>query len=490
MCVGLVLSLLVPVSSFSYSMDRIAPSRSDSSRVYPSARYTTTLQDHFDTSNVATWQQAYFVNDTFWLPGSDAPVFLCVGGEGPALEGDAVVDSVHCSNAAEWLEEKNALMFALEHRYYGCHNISACPVTDFSDEKVALAFLSSRQAVEDVANFVRRMNDEYGLSNKNKWVTWGGSYPGMMAAWSRLKHPELIHASVASSAPVLAQLDMPEYNDRVASAYAVSDNGVGGSQECTEAIRKGHEVVGSLLQSQDGQSRLETIFGLSSGYLQTASSQRQFAGQGVAYFPAQGNDPTCESAGCNIGNICAIMLDESHGEELLRLAYLSKVQQGGKAVDVSVPTYSFWFYQTCTEFGFYQTCETNSSCFFTRGLSTLEHQTAGCSRWDISPSEIEASIEATNAHYGGVRPTGPDGQLGSCVMWPNGEVDPWAGLSVLESPGQEQPVLYVGGASHHAWTHASATSDQPSVGSARLTIRDQVDAFLQQDCSLTNVVNV
>ena len=39
--------------------------------------------DHFDRSNLATFSQRYFINDTFWQgPESNAPVFLCVGGEG------------------------------------------------------------------------------------------------------------------------------------------------------------------------------------------------------------------------------------------------------------------------------------------------------------------------------------------------------------------------------------------------------------------------
>lgn len=96
-------------------------------------RYVTQPQDHFDASNVNTWQQAYYVNDKYWKgAASNAPVFVCVGGEGPPLDGSAVVSSVHCNNAVEWLPETGALMLALEHRYYGCHNQSACPVANFS----------------------------------------------------------------------------------------------------------------------------------------------------------------------------------------------------------------------------------------------------------------------------------------------------------------------------------------------------------------------
>ena len=36
----------------------------------------------------------------------------------------------------------------------------------------------------------------------------------MLAGWFRLKFPQLIHASIASSAPVQAKVDMNEYNGK------------------------------------------------------------------------------------------------------------------------------------------------------------------------------------------------------------------------------------------------------------------------------------
>ena len=83
------------------------------------------------------------MNDTFWVPGSDAPVFLCVGGEGPPLDGSVLVSSPHCNDAVEWLPETKALMLAVEHRYYGCHNASACPYS--ADDAHPLQWLSSHQ---------------------------------------------------------------------------------------------------------------------------------------------------------------------------------------------------------------------------------------------------------------------------------------------------------------------------------------------------------
>lgn len=106
------------------------------------------------------------------------------------------------------------------------------------------------------------------------------------------RYPNLIHASVASSAPVQAQLDMRGYNDVVAAAYSVSDNGVGGSQECTQAIADGHATIKSMFNSTEGRVQLGELFDVSPSIFASHEGQADFAGNGVAYFPAQGNDPS------------------------------------------------------------------------------------------------------------------------------------------------------------------------------------------------------
>ena len=98
--------------------------------------------------------------------------------------------------------------------------------------------------------------------------------------------------------------------------------------------------------------------------------------------------------------------------------------------------------------------------------------------YGISQSEIAANINKTNAFYGGTNPNS------TCILYPNGEVDPWHSLSILESPGHGIDVLMVPGASHHAWTHPSAPDDQPSVVAARTKIRASVTGFLKQDCTV------
>merc|ERR1711865_1252936 len=453
-----VLSATARPLGMRFGMDNHHPHQLSATDSAP-ASYVDQPKDHFSTQS-GSWKQAYYVNDTYFTPGPDAPVFLCVGGEGPALDATAVSGSVHCNIAVEWLAETKALMLAVEHRYYGCHNMSACPYDDSMSNP--LQYLGSRQALADLANFHTHAVQRFGLSKANKWVSFGGSYPGMLAGWFRVKYPELVHAAVASSLP-----------------------SVGGSAACRTAIKDGHAQIGEMFKTTKGREMLVAKFpnkGASAADLASRSGQQNFAGFGVAQFPSQSNDPACSAPACSIGKICAIMTDTSLGDNLDRLASLVQTQEAAQlsqselAVNqLGLSWIDYWNYQTCTEFGFYQTCEVGSECFYTQGLLDVEFfiEDAGCDRWNITASLIEKGIEKTNQFYGGLDPNA------TRIMWPNGDVDPWHALSILESPGPEMPTLMVSGASHHAWTHPSAPTDQPSVVKARQTIRTQVAEWLK-----------
>ena len=68
--------------------------------------------DHFSESDTRTWQQRYFVNSSLWKRDS-GPVFLMLGGEGPANPAWIATDTDMMRNAARF----GALVFFLEHRF-------------------------------------------------------------------------------------------------------------------------------------------------------------------------------------------------------------------------------------------------------------------------------------------------------------------------------------------------------------------------------------
>merc|ERR1712086_375945 len=94
----------------------------------------------------------------------------------------------------------------------------------------------------------------------------------------------------------------------------------------------------------------------------------------------------------------------------------------------------------------------------------------------IPAAQVASNIDLTNAVYGGNKP------VGTCLTYPNGEVDPWHALSILNATVPGITAMMVPGASHHAWTHPSLSTDQDSVNAARVAIRAQVDKYLSDPC--------
>ncbi|ORY33609.1 peptidase S28, partial [Rhizoclosmatium globosum] len=167
--------------------------------------YYTQQVDHFgDQTGVngsTTFEQYYIIQDKYYKPGG--PIFLWIAGEGPADDGYMTGGG----SLLSWLMPRyNGLVVSLEHRFYGATSGTvgrSVPTADLSPESLKL--LTSRQAIEDMASFIRdfpTLFPNYNISNDTKWVTVGGSYSGALSAWMRQQHPELVHAAYAASAPV------------------------------------------------------------------------------------------------------------------------------------------------------------------------------------------------------------------------------------------------------------------------------------------------
>ena len=471
--------------------------------------YTEQRLDHFSQEETRTWKQRYFVNDSFF--DGTGPIFLCVGGEGDALTPEVVkTGTVHCADMVDLAKEIGALILAVEHRYYG----ESQPVSDLSTAN--LKWLTSRQALGDIAQFHDYIGKIYHLTDNNRWVAFGGSYPGMLAAWVRIKYPDLIFAAVSSSGPVEAWYNMQGFNDVMAQSMGATI--VGGSAQCVEQIRKAFSDLGLLLVSEEGRQFLYDRFNLctdeaESDPLKDAYNQFQFlyyltTQDGIdlsgpltgSLFPVQSNDPNCEEDACSIAKVCSdYMLNSDLGEPIDRLAVLWSLYAGEKCTSVdyqkatiaplldtslsSWPERS-WQYQACNEFGFFQTCDPGTECPFTQEphMNTTEAQSYYCQRaFGLDANEIQERIAETNEYYGGWDP------VGTRIMYVSASIDPWHSLGVCRTPDCQplpgQPVLWVEGASHHFWTHAPGYYAPPlsnEVVQAQEAIKAQVVTWLEE----------
>lgn len=294
-------------------------------------KFFTQRLDHLSdswSSRGKTFQQRYFSSERYRNPdlsgkvrnGHDLPTyaFLCVGGEGPSLDSSVLVDSVHCTGDMIELakrlyrnQQASIYLFAIEHRYYG----NSTPALEHSSDdsfhrSQYYQYLSSRQALADIASFIEYKN-RY-LPKNTKWVTFGGSYPGMLSGWARYSFPHLIHAAVSSSAPMQAIVNFFRYKDAV--AFELSYEKIGGSRACREIIQQGHKSLADMLslsnhQNDQVQQRIRdyvaSLFHIKGGSdsLLVQRNLELFMGDGVIDIPFQDNDPSCNESLCNIEKV-------------------------------------------------------------------------------------------------------------------------------------------------------------------------------------------
>jgi hypothetical protein len=117
-----------------------------------------------------------------------------------------------------------------------------------------LVYLSSEQALADLATFRQFVYGKFNLTASNKCISFGGSYSGSLSAWFRLKYPHLVHGAISSSAPMLALVDFVDYLNVVNASLSKY------SPKCVEQIQSATQKVENLMVTADGRSVLEKFF--------------------------------------------------------------------------------------------------------------------------------------------------------------------------------------------------------------------------------------
>ena len=231
------------------------------------------------------------------------PAFIMIGGENmedPAWEKGG--------QWYKWAAENNAAMFLLEHRFYG----QSHPTFDMSIEN--MKFLSSRQALQDLAHFMTAMNTKHNLTGS--WITFGGSYPGSLSAWMNFKFPHLVAGSVSSSAPLYAKLDYHEYFEVIAAALDTTGPG------CSLAIKEAIAAVEALMEDKDKWEVLSIIFKLCETLDGFNKMDVSTFMENIIDSIARVDQYDGEKEG--IFSICEIMTDKSIGDPIKRLAVLTE----------------------------------------------------------------------------------------------------------------------------------------------------------------------
>ena len=327
------------------------------------------------------WHQRYWASWEHFRQGG--PVFLLIGGEGAESPGWLEAGALH-----DYALQYGGAMFILgeyieisptshlpwdhsEHRYYG----QSKPVSELSVKN--LAWLSSHQALADLAAFILSMKEQHGLTGA--WVAIGGSYPGSLAGWLRLKYPHLVAGAVAASGPVNAKPDFPEYLTVVDTALSSQ------AGQCSLSVKSAVSKVISLTSHSLGRLRLGKIFRLcqplDEGKTGVATLVEALLGNLETVVQYNRDKKTGPWSNLTTSTLCHIMT-AGQGSPLDRFAQLNdlslKVAESQcldvdydnkvmmlRRTDYTYPTSRVpgdtgnrqWLYQTCTQFGWYQSSD-------------------------------------------------------------------------------------------------------------------------------------
>lgn len=364
--------------------------------------------DHFSSADNRTFKQRYFV-DSGYAKGTNAPViyYLCGEGTCEGATGTALVDKI--------AKKYGAHRVALEHRYYGYSQ----PFKALT--AVNLKFLSMNQALEDLASFQHFAQEQLGL--QGKWITVGGSYPGELSAFYRLKHPELVAGALASSAPVLAKDNFEEYDRHVARV-------AGG--ECLKAIQAAVVDTEAKLKSPASATAVKKLFKSEMirnnvDFLYVLADMASIA---VQYgYQKQFCDKIID--GLKNGKVTEAYAEI--GNKLFSNFGITSLQDSFQGAESTNPDdylgwagMRSWMYQSCTEFGFYQVANGNPVESARSAQITLSYHNDVCKR--LFGLNTPVNVAKTNADfYNNLFDAGVKN-----IYFTNGSNDPWSNLSITE----------------------------------------------------------
>lgn len=449
----------------------------------PPAQWFKQKLDHSSPSDLRTWKQRYFVNDSFYDFNNQGPVFLMIGGEGPA-------DARWMVKGAwiDYAQKFKALCLNLEHRYYG----ESHPTEDLSIKN--LQYLSSYQALADLAAFINAMNDKFKLKKNVRWIAFGGSYPGSLAAWLRLKYPHLVYAAVSSSGPLLAKVNFMEYYEVVINALREKT----GNEDCVTELKEAHKQIVSMMSSQpaivENEFRVCKPFATAS-----ANDIKNFYNSIADDFAdlVQYNEDNRISADAKyknltINTVCNMLTADGSVPAYKKLAAFNSIileksnqtcldyNYNNMVRDLRNMTWSSgggrqWMYQTCTEFGFYQTSSGESEIFgnqFTLDFFIQQCKDVFGAKYD--EAFIEAAADWTNNNYGAL-----DIAV-SRVVFVHGSVDPWHALGIIKTQDNNAPAIFIKGTAHCANMYPSSENDSSELVEARVEIQQYLAQWIGQ----------
>lgn len=339
------------------------------------------LLTHFNPQDQRVFPQRYWVSTQFFSP-SKGPVILYICGEYtcPGIPDERLFPLV--------LAEKfNALVLVLEHRYYGASQ----PFGEDSWSLDNMKFLTINEALADLAYFINWCKQEklYGISEKNPWITIGGSYPGALSAWFRYKYPHLTIGALASSAVVETILNFPKFDEQVYISTSKS------GEYCPESIKNLTKLAEFYLGSEE--FREDFVKSFNAEYLSNQEFLFFFADIFVELVQYGKRE-----------FLCSLLKDKTTVQQMDAIRNYSLVNAppqsygafylANETVDINNDNRQ-WTYQSCMEVGFFQTFNPNKTISMRSTNVTIDFYKNWC--LDSFGASLWPRVDLTNLNLGG-----------------------------------------------------------------------------------------
>ncbi|KAG9018023.1 hypothetical protein FRB90_012582 [Tulasnella sp. 427] len=436
-------------------------------------------RDHNDPAS-QTFQQQYFFNDEYY-EGQGYPIIIASPGEEVATANHLILKTM----MRKMMKELKAAGIILEHRYWG----DSQPFQDLRTEN--LRYLTLDQAAEDSKYFVENVKlpwskgkDKYDSNPSNTpWITAGCSYPGLLAAYSHLKHPDLFAAGYASCAPVTANGNFWQYWQPVMKGLP---------SNCSSDLSTAARVIEGILAKQDETEikALKTQFGLEGLSTDDFAAALRYPideWQDMRPYTSRTRQPV-PHAFCDVIQKGVEVV--ARGPKPLHVKPQSPLERWANAfrlkkplefmasfstADAQLPKYTDhtlsskhkderpWKWMLCNEFGWFQVGGMSSWIsslvspkYFKRQCGDMFRLTNG-----TTPAyDFEAAAERFNE---GLK---TQTFVGKPVIFINGEFDPWRSVSVSSESmtpsitvNPENTLLIAGG--NHCWDWDEIDSGTP-----------------------------
>jgi pimeloyl-ACP methyl ester carboxylesterase len=411
--------------------------------------------DHNSTSK-GTFSQRYYIDEKYGRT-KHSPVFFYICGEGEC-------DKQDLDGAIRFYAKLfHAKLVALEHRYYG----KSLPYSSFSTK--SLRYLTTEQALKDLAYFQRQLTETKQWTGP--WIAFGGSYSGSMAAYYRSKYPNLVVGALASSAPVKAKEDFFEYDRSLSKILPL---------KCAKLMQQVTAKLEEALPNQARMDKIKEMFNSSDvqNNVDFLSMLADFSAVAIQYGH---QTHLCQALSKNKSPMIGYaqyVKKELAKYELTALACTPEGLMSENPSDYNngLDGLRPWYYQMCTEYGYHQTANPEPSQSMRAAEINLEYYQNVCQRlFNIRRAPHTDKINE-DYYY-------PLTDSIQSIYFPNGELDPWASLSLTEENGNtsnENLTYYtIQGASHCDDLSEPEETDSASLVMARSKMVELLRSWLE-----------